>query len=79
MQKGSNWLFFPMIGGPAERDFDYYWGVHLPQLVRLFAAYELYVNGGGWQKGMELFQDVTDCREGSPSVWDVKLVRRAAP
>ncbi|MCB1854003.1 MAG: hypothetical protein KDI05_03940 [Halieaceae bacterium] len=77
--KGSNWLFFPMIGGPAERDFDYYGVSTFPSWSDFFAAYELYVNGGGWQKGMELFQDVTDCREGSPSVWDVKLVRRAAP
>lgn len=74
--KGSNWLFFPMIGGPDDMDFDY-WGVStFPSWSDFFAAYEVYVNGGGWKKGMEALQGVASCREGSPSVWDVKLVRQ---
>ena len=76
--KNSNWLFFPMIGAPAEMDFDY-WGVStFPSWSDFFAAYEIYVNGGGWQKGMELLNDVAECDSGSPSVWDVKLVRQGA-
>lgn len=73
--KNSNWVFFPMIGGPSERGFDY-WGVSTyNSWTDFFAGYELYVNGGGWKKGMELMQGVAQCEVGSPSVWDVKLVR----
>lgn len=76
--KNSNWLFFPMIGGIADRDFDY-WGVStFSSWTNYFAAYELYVNGGGWKKGMETLSGAASCREGSPTVWDVKLVRSAA-
>ena len=76
--KGSSWLFFPMIGAPADMDFDY-WGVStFSSWSDFFAGYELYVNGGGWKKGMEALKGVADCREGSPSLWDVKLVRQGA-
>ena len=74
--KNSNWLFFPMLGGSSEIDFDY-WGVAtFNSYTDFFAAYEIYVNGGGWQKGMELMNGVADCSMVSPSVWDVKLVRQ---
>ena len=76
--KNSNWLFFPMIGGTADRDFDY-WGVStFSSWTNYFAAYELYVNGGGWKKGMETMTGAASCRQGSPTVWDAKLVRSAA-
>ena len=74
--KNSNWLFFPMLGASSEVDFDY-WGVAtFNSYTDFFAAYEIYVNGGGWQKGMELMNGVADCSMVSPSVWDVKLVRQ---
>lgn len=77
--KNSNWLFYPMLGGAADRGFDY-WGVStFKNWSDFFAAYELYVTGGGWQKQMELMDDVADCNPGTPTVWDVKLVRKAAP
>ena len=74
--KNSNWLFFPMLGGLRDRDFDY-WGVAtFKSWTDFFAAYEIYVNGGGWQKGMELMNGVADCGVGSATAWDVKLVRQ---
>ena len=74
--KNSNWMFFPMLGGMADRNFDY-WGVStFNNWTDYFAAYELYVNGGGWQKGMEILNDVASCEQGTPTVWDVKLVRQ---
>ena len=76
--KGSTWLFFPMIGGSADSDFDY-WGVTtFKSWTDFFAGYELYVNGGGWKKGMEAMNGAASCDQGSPSVWDVKLVRDGA-
>jgi len=74
--KNSNWLFFPMLGGLRDRDFDY-WGVAtFKSWTDFFAAYEIYVNGGGWKKGMELMNGVADCGVGSATAWDVKLVRQ---
>jgi hypothetical protein len=71
----SNWLFFPMLGA-GELDFDY-WGVStFPNWSDYFAAYELYVSGGGWQKAAQALEGVAHCREGTPSVWDVRLVRQ---
>ena len=76
--RNSNWLFFPMIGGSSDRDFDY-WGVStFPSWSAFFDAYELYVNGGGWKKAMEAMNGVGHCNQGSPSVWDVKLVRQGS-
>lgn len=76
--RNSNWLFFPMIGGSVDRDFDY-WGVStFSSWTDYFDAYELYANGGGWKKGMDALRGAASCRQGSPTVWDVKLVRGAA-
>ncbi len=76
--KNNNWLFFPMLGAAADRDFDY-WGVStFANYTDYFAAYEIYVNGGGWQKGMEAMQGKAECKIGSATVWDFKLVRSGA-
>lgn len=76
--KNNNWLFFPMLGGMSDRDFDY-WGVStFGSWTDYFAAYEIYVNGGGWQKGMEAMQGNASCKIGSASVWDFKLVRQGS-
>jgi hypothetical protein len=75
--KNSNWIFFPMLGG-ADMDFDY-WGVStFNNWTDYFEAYELYVNGGGWQKGMEILSGVSSCNQRTPTTWDVKLVRKGA-
>ncbi len=71
--KNSNWLFVPMLGAP-EHEFDY-WGVStFSNWTEYFAAYELYVRGG-WEKGMQALEGVASCEQGTPSVWNVKLVR----
>jgi hypothetical protein len=76
--KNSNWVFFPMLGGREDMDFDY-WGVAtFNNWSDYFAAYEIYVNGGGWQKGMEIMNGVASCAQGKATVWDVKLVRNGA-
>ncbi len=77
--KGSNWLFFPMIGGarPQERNFDY-WGVStFKSWADYFAGYQIYVTSG-YKKQMEIMPGVANCEAGSPTVWDVKLVRSGA-
>lgn len=75
--KNSNWMFFPVLGGTADRSFDY-WGVStFSSWTDYFAAYELYVNGGGWQQGMEALSGSASCEQGTPTVRDVKLVRQS--
>jgi hypothetical protein len=76
--KNSNWVFFPMIGGPSERNFDYWAVSTFDGWTDYFDAFEIYVNGGGWKKGMEAMKGVASCESGSPSVWDVQLVRSVA-
>lgn len=74
--KNSNWMFVPMLGGSGERDFDYWSVATFSSWTDYFAAYEIYVNGGGWQRGMEAMKDAATCAQGSATVWDVKLVRQ---
>lgn len=75
--KNSNWMFFPMLGGPSDANFDY-WGVAtFNNWTEYFAAYELYVNGGGWQASMESMGGAATCAQGTASVWDVKVVHQA--
>jgi len=76
--KNSNWLFFPMLGG-GNPEYDYLGVSTFNNWSDYFAAYEMYVNGGGWQKMVELMDDVASCNGGNtPTVWDVKLVRKGA-
>ena len=75
--KNSNWLFFPMLGGGGP-DYDYLGVSTFNNWSDYFAAYEMYVNGGGWQKMAELMNDVASCNQNTPTVWDVKLVRSGA-
>lgn len=75
--KNSNWLFFPMLGGGGP-EYDYLAVSTFNSWSDYFAAYEMYVNGGGWQKMVELMDDVASCNGNTPTVWDVKLVRQGA-
>ncbi|MDX1735420.1 MAG: hypothetical protein R3228_13690 [Halioglobus sp.] len=73
--KGSNWMFFPMLGGPADMGLDY-WGVStFASWTDYFSAYEIYVNGGGWQKQQDALAGAASCGVGTASVWNVSLVR----
>jgi hypothetical protein len=73
--KGSSWAFFPMLGG-GDLDFDYFAVSTFNSWADYFAAYELYVSGGGWQKFAQTMNGVTSCNDRTPTVWDVKLVRK---
>jgi len=73
--KNSNWLFYPMLGG-GDMDFEYWSVATFKNWTDYFAAYELYVSGGGWQKAMEILKGAVTCGPRSPTVWDVKLVRK---
>jgi hypothetical protein len=73
--KGSNWVFFPMLGG-GDLEHDYLAVSTFKDWADYGAAYDIYVTGGGWQKAMETYKGVTSCNERSPTVWDVKLVRQ---
>lgn len=76
--KNSSWMFFPMLGASADMNFDYWSVSTFGSWSDYFAAYEVYVNGGGWQKAAESLDGAASCNAGTPSVWDVKLVRQAA-
>ena len=75
--KGSNWMFFPMLGG-GNPDYDYLAVSTFKNWTDYGAAYEIYVTGGGRQKAMETYKGVTNCNQRPPTVWDVKLVRQGA-
>lgn len=75
--KGSNWMFFPMLGG-GNPEYDYLAVSTFKNWTDYGAAYEIYVTGGGWQKAMETYKGVTNCNQRPPTVWDVKLVRQGA-
>jgi len=75
--KGSNWMFFPMLGG-GNPEYDYLAVSTFKSWTDYGAAYEIYVSGGGWQKAMETYKGVTNCNQRPPTVWDVKLVRQGA-
>lgn len=74
--ENSNWLFFPMLGG-AALDFDYWSVATFSDWTSFFTAYELYVNGGGWQQMQQLLDGVAQCSGRTPTVWNAELVRRA--
>ncbi|GAB5452506.1 MAG: hypothetical protein Hals2KO_28340 [Halioglobus sp.] len=74
--KGSNWLFFPMLGGPADINLDYWSVTTFSSWTDYFSAYEVYVNGGGWQKQMDAMKGRANCAVGTASVWNVSLVRQ---
>lgn len=72
---GSNWMFFPMLGG-AERTFSYYGVSTFKNWSDYGAAYDIYTTGGGYQKADAAYKGITDCNRATPTVWDVKLVHK---
>jgi hypothetical protein len=73
--KASAWLFYPGLGA-GDIDFHYWHVIAFKNYTELGAATELYINGGGWEKVMGIMGPVSRC--GSPSVFDVRLVRTGA-
>lgn len=73
--KGSSagvWLFFPNWGA-GEMDFDYYRVIAHDNYTEAGKSAEIYNNGGGWQKAMEVFEGITSCD--GPRVYSADLVR----
>ena len=76
--KGSSagvWLFFPNWGS-GKMDFDYYRVISHENYTEAGKSNEIYNNGGGWMKAMELFDGITECDGGR--VYSADLVRSAA-
>lgn len=71
----SSWLFFPGMGA-GDIDFDFWRVVAFNNYTELGAAVETFMNGGGWQKSMEIMGPVASCS--SPGVYDARLVRAGA-
>jgi len=74
--KNSNWLFYPMLGGGAI-DYDYLAVSTFNSWSDYFAAYQMYVDGA-WKKFVDTMKGVATCNNRTPTVWDVKLVRKGA-
>ena len=72
--KGSSWMFFPMLGGNSD-GFDYWAVAGFQNWSDFGTSYDMYVNGGGWQKSMKIMQGNVECGE-DPTVWDAWLVRK---
>jgi hypothetical protein len=69
--KTSSWLFYPSLG--AAIGASQYWSVISAQnYSQLGAAWEMYTNGGGWQKRQEALGDIVSCA--SPAVFDAHVV-----
>jgi hypothetical protein len=76
--KGSSagvWLFFPNWGA-GDMDFDYYRVIGHDSYTEAGKSTEIYNNGGGWQKAMEVFDGVSSCD--GPRVYSADLVRTAS-
>jgi len=74
--KGSSWLFYPMLGG-GEINYDYLGVSTFNSFTDYFAAYQIYVDGA-WKKFGETMKGVASCNDRTPTVWDVKLLRKGA-
>ena len=68
----SSWLFYPTMG-TGDVDYDYYHAIAFYRYSDLGAAMELYSNGGGYQKELEVLEPVTECQ--TPIVFDALSVR----
>jgi len=62
-ESGANsWLFFPGSGSTDQGSDDVYWLVlGFDNYTELGAAMENYTNGGGYEKVMDILDDVTEC------------------
>ncbi len=75
-EKGSeaaHWLWYPAYGESPDADYDFKWVTANPSYTSFGADWESYGNGGGWQKGEELFADKLDCD--SSRIYRVRAVR----
>ena len=74
--KTSSWLFYPSLGA-GDIDFQYWSVIAANNYTELGAAWEMFTNGGGWQKSQENLGKIVAC--GSPSVFDAHVVVAGNP
>ncbi|NND82278.1 MAG: hypothetical protein HKN50_07610 [Gammaproteobacteria bacterium] len=72
---GNEWIFFPVYGG--EADYHFKWVSAHPNHTELGKDYERYANGGGYQKGQEMFAGKVKCS--TSRVYNAEMVRDGAP
>jgi len=77
--KGSTagaWMFFPTLGA-GKVEFDYFLVLSYKNYKALGHDQEVFANGGGWQKHLELTGGKVSCDV--PRVYSAELVRSAGP
>lgn len=70
--QSASWILWPALGA-GDIEFDYYSVVAYESYAQLGQAFEVYSNGGGWQKIQDIMDGVASCDE--PRMYDGKLVR----
>ena len=69
--KAQSWLFYPSLGF-GDVEFDYWSVVSFNSMSELGEGWELYYNGGGWQKAAAM-NDAADCD--SPRVYSANAMQ----
>ena len=72
-QDGPSWIWFPGYGENLDAEYDFKFLEGFENYEDWGADWDLYGNGGGWQKARELFSEKLECNSGR--VYDVKAVR----
>jgi hypothetical protein len=67
-----SWFYQPVIGA-GDIDYDYYHVVGFHRYSDMGATMEIYANGGGRQKQLEILSSVASCE--TPTLFDVVNVR----
>jgi hypothetical protein len=69
--KGQSWLMYPALGF-GKIEYDYYAVTSFRNNEELGEAWDLYTNGGGYEKAMAAMDGIVSCD--SPRVYDARLV-----
>ena len=69
--KGQSWLMYPALGF-GKMEFEYYAVTGFKNYAELGEGWNIYTNGGGYEKAGAAFAGVTSCD--SPRVYDARLV-----
>ena len=72
-QAGPAWVWFPAYGESTDATYHFKYVEGFRDYADWGADWDLYGNGGGWQKARELFADKLDCDSGR--VYEVKALR----
>ena len=74
--RNGSWVMFPAYG-ESDGDYDFKYVHSYANHEAMGQWWDIYGNGGGWQKAGEVFAGMLDCD--SPRVYDARVVRREAP